>query len=413
MGGKKSLYGLKKKSIKRNLLVLIVVFLVVIMFASIQAELIKLCLTNDQTIEFSKLCNPNMPDRTCDKTRCEYCIKKISSGVFCQHYPITDCSGECVDLEDLIDFETLSIKLIKPGEIYSGQEEKIIEFEFEVSDPLKTRYCDLYINNEKKATKNPVTKKVMTLESFLNYGTHNWYIECTMLDSPKLTSQTRTLSITEPVYIFLNSPENDFNSTEQKIKFDFGFSEELELEKLSDCFLKINQEKNEFEVNGYNNEIELSLDAGNYSWNVECNYDDSLISSYSRDLFVCESDGGNNGGNTGGGSSSGGGSSGGGTGGGGGTTGGGSGGGSGTLNLNESETNETNQSKEEQVLKDYEEEDEKDKEIDKTSEGYKSLITGATIGGALRENRNSLLVFFAVLIGIFAYSFYKKKRTQK
>src|SRR3990167_2831309 len=68
-----------------NLLALSILTLLALVFTSFlvsAATVDMLCLSEGQTVEFSK-CNPEMPDKTCTSTTCQICVYKIGPDTFC------------------------------------------------------------------------------------------------------------------------------------------------------------------------------------------------------------------------------------------------------------------------------------------------------------------------------------------
>ena len=62
----------------------IVIFLLLaVLFPLVSAEVQLACIGEGETIEFS-LCNPLIPDFTCDRDICQICVNEISPGVYCQ-----------------------------------------------------------------------------------------------------------------------------------------------------------------------------------------------------------------------------------------------------------------------------------------------------------------------------------------
>jgi hypothetical protein len=68
----------------------LVVFLFSLQFVSADVQLV--CLEKGEILEFS-LCNPDIPDRTCESSGgCQFCVSEIEEGVFCPQH-INKCNS--------------------------------------------------------------------------------------------------------------------------------------------------------------------------------------------------------------------------------------------------------------------------------------------------------------------------------
>ena len=75
------------------LILMLIILLNLTIINLVSADTTKLvCLEKDEIIEFSK-CNPDIPDRTCNNNGgCQFCVKEISDGVYCQRI-INECNN--------------------------------------------------------------------------------------------------------------------------------------------------------------------------------------------------------------------------------------------------------------------------------------------------------------------------------
>src|SRR3989344_271762 len=78
---------------KKIILVLSTLILAVFLLTTVNADFKHFCLSNGQTIEFSK-CNPSMEDYTCTGTSCQVCTNRISAGIYCPVSP-NACDTSC------------------------------------------------------------------------------------------------------------------------------------------------------------------------------------------------------------------------------------------------------------------------------------------------------------------------------
>ncbi|MEK6881344.1 MAG: hypothetical protein AABY22_17105, partial [Nanoarchaeota archaeon] len=72
---------------KINLLLMATMLISIVLLNTASADQTQLlCLTDGQTVEFS-LCNPAIPDYTCNSDVCQVCVKRLSSGIYCSRSP--------------------------------------------------------------------------------------------------------------------------------------------------------------------------------------------------------------------------------------------------------------------------------------------------------------------------------------
>ena len=192
-----------KKETKKTKAIFILFLVILLSSPLVYALGTKLyCLKKDQIIKFSE-CNLNIRDFVCDSSTCQICVREISNNVFCPENTNT-CNKACVPFEDIE--EPPVITLIYPSELYFTEEEKIIEFTFQVDKPNKIRNCSLLINNINVAITNSLIRSGKNkISYFIPMGSYSWFIQCTLRDNTQpINSETRILTIPDK-----NSPQND------------------------------------------------------------------------------------------------------------------------------------------------------------------------------------------------------------
>ncbi len=109
----------KTKNNLRNIcIVLTLLFSLIIISSLASANIQLLCLTNGQKALFSK-CNPNIHDRTCTSTSCQYCVNQISPGIFCpSNFNACNSQGTCLtdNSTSALDHQAPQITINSPSQ---------------------------------------------------------------------------------------------------------------------------------------------------------------------------------------------------------------------------------------------------------------------------------------------------------
>src|SRR3989338_5383480 len=411
--------GSYKKDSKNAKIALIVLFSIILSISFVYAFGIPTlyCLEKNQLIEFSK-CNPNMNDFLCDKSTCQICVKEISNNVFCPESP-NSCQNSCIPFEESQEQEQIfpEITLFSPSDLYSSEEEKIIEFIFQVTLPQQIKNCSVLIDNKKVITSTSLIKSGKNrLYYLVKKGSHSWNIECTLRNSPELIeSEKRFLGVFDSSSpqdnstnstsfdVILLTPEDNFITTgTQAILFKFNLSENINPFSITECSLIMNDLEVSKVINDPPNntkEISNTLNPGSYIWEIKCI--DIINNTYpsakrnlkilspptEEELALIES-----------GSSS------------------GNGGSTNAslikvnynVNKSSSKTSDNEDAQQQENLGLIEENENLD---EKTEKGFFSSITGAAIGtNTTTRNIGVVLIILFLLIIIYAFVYYKRKK---
>ena len=180
------------------------------------------------------------------------------------------------------DFDKPLITIYSPKNTSQDIDGNVI-FKYNVTDENEISNCSIYINNTLKKTNTSITKNAEQIFSIngISNGEYNWYVSCyDKTDSNNLgTSETFLLTIapdTTPPTISLISPKNNSKDGDGFIIFKYVPTEDIS--DIDSCSLYIDKSLEETDnsiSNGQENNFNINLTNGNYSWYIECT-DNSL-----------------------------------------------------------------------------------------------------------------------------------------
>lgn len=96
------------------------IIILIVLLPSFVSAYEKLCLGYGDIIEFSE-CNPQMDDRTCYASLCEFCVYKSAGGAYCPTHP-----GKCNDVSSCTIVENTTLDIYPPELIINQPEDGFI-----------------------------------------------------------------------------------------------------------------------------------------------------------------------------------------------------------------------------------------------------------------------------------------------
>ena len=292
-------------------------------------------MTEGQTLRFSE-CNPNIQDKTCENTICQFCVNEISSGVYCPA-SLNQCNSVCISYEERSD-EDLPVPVItirSPSELFVSEDETFVDFTFDVTraNQIGSRgKCKLYLDDVNVAeSTSSIRLSNNVIRYFVESGSYSWKISCTTGLAPIVTvfSETRRLSVALPPQnetdqnqsenqseqentifpISLISPVEGFPATDtQSLEFVYNFTNSS-ISNINRCNLILNNEpvssNQTILYSNQTNSIIYSVSPNSYSWKINCtSNNNSTISSNARSFTISSPSAPSSGSSGGGGGSS-------------------------------------------------------------------------------------------------------------
>ncbi len=260
----------------------------------VNASVYNLCLTNGQTVKFS-LCNPNIVDRYCSKSVCQYCVSE-NNGVYCP-MSLNSCNDpDCHYLPNVTSSVVITITPLNPANSYSTSATSLT-FSYKVSNYASVNSCSLYVNDIFLASNSSkIGSATNYIDVDLEPGNYDWYIKCMSKSGNATESSARTLNIasdnpvnqtnqTEIIVSLLN-PANNTPALPGIVIFNYSVSN---ISSINQCNLIVNgntlSSANSSMIIAGSNNFSLNMTNGSYNWNIGC-IDKSLRTIHSETRFL-------------------------------------------------------------------------------------------------------------------------------